>query len=69
MTAQGNALGLGNPNVVALKEPNKMVTVRGFAIVSPFQGCRDDLASAPRALPWADLFRPLRGEKIQRVRR
>jgi hypothetical protein len=28
MTAQGNALGLENPNFIALKGRNKMVTVR-----------------------------------------
>ena len=36
--------------------------------VSPFQGYGDCVTSAPRALPWADLFWPLRGERTWRVR-
>jgi hypothetical protein len=35
----------------------------GSLRVSPFQGYRKFVVSAPRALPLADLFWPLRGEK------
>src|SRR5208282_1903029 len=61
MPAQGNALGTGsrNKNRPALKGHNKRVDKN---IVSPFQGWADSHSDRiPRALPWALLFRPLRG--------
>jgi hypothetical protein len=36
---------------------------RNMAIVPPFQGLKYRMADpVPRALPWADMLRPLRGE-------
>ncbi|MFV2068495.1 MAG: hypothetical protein ACC645_16115 [Pirellulales bacterium] len=42
-------------------------TARSFRIVSPFQGYGSCLDSLPRALPWADMFRPFRAEKVARA--
>jgi hypothetical protein len=61
MPAQGTALGIGSgvENSNALKGQNRFVVKN---LVSPFQGwadCHSD--RIPRTLPWAFLFRPLRG--------
>jgi hypothetical protein len=61
MPAQGIALGIGSgvENSNALKGQNRFVVKN---LVSPFQGWVDFHSDRiPRALPWAFLFRPLRG--------
>ncbi len=61
MPAQGNALGTGSgdENSRALKGHNRRVVEN---LVSPLQGWADSHSDRiPRALPWAFLFRPLRG--------
>jgi hypothetical protein len=61
MPAQGTALGIGSrvENNNALKGQNRFVVKN---LVSPFQGWGDFHSDQiPRALPWAFLFRPLRG--------
>ena len=61
MPAQGTALGIGSrvENSNALKGQNRFVVKN---LVSPFQGWADFHSDQiPRALPWAFLFRPLRG--------
>ena len=63
MPAQGTALGIGSgvENSNALKGQNRFVVKN---LVSPFQGCADSHSDRiPRALPWAFLFRPLRGSR------
>jgi hypothetical protein len=42
--------------------PERAPQTDADAIVSPFQGWRIIAESDPRALPWADLLPPLRGE-------
>ena len=61
MPAQGTALGIGSgiENSNALKGQNRFVVQN---VVSPFRGWADSHSDRiPRALPWAFLFRPLRG--------
>src|SRR5208282_3825371 len=61
MPAQGTALGTGAgvENSNALKGQNRFVVKN---LVSPFQGWADSHSDRiPRAMPWAFLFRPLRG--------
>ncbi len=61
MPAQGIALGIGSgvENSNALKGQNRFVVKN---LLSPFQGWVDFHSDQiPRALPWAILFRPLRG--------
>jgi hypothetical protein len=61
MPAQGTALGIGSgvENSNALKGQNRFVVKN---LVSPVQGWTDSHSDRiPRALPWAFLFRPLRG--------
>ena len=63
MPAQGTALGIGSgvENSNALKGQNRFVVKN---LVSPFQGWADSHSDRiPRALPWAFLFRPLRGSR------
>jgi hypothetical protein len=54
MTAQGNALGHDPVSDLALKGRNNLAP---DAIVMP-QGCEDS-SPLPRALPWADILRPV----------
>jgi hypothetical protein len=58
MTAQGNALG---PEIRPTASPERAGHGRGD--VSPFQGSGTDIRPDPRALPWADLWLPLRGDR------
>src|SRR5271157_2515463 len=72
MPAQGTALGTGAgvENSNALKGQNRFVVKN---LVSPFQGWADSHSDRiPRAMPWAFLFRPLRGGRkaqLQNLRR
>ncbi len=56
--AQRNALGKGRKKMKP--EPCKGGTVQ--RIFSPFRAGVAVVVPAPRALPWADLLRPLRGQ-------
>ena len=56
-SAQGSALGL---EVNSTSSPER--AGHGHGDVSPFQGSRIDIRPDPRALPWADLWLPLRGD-------
>jgi hypothetical protein len=55
--AQGNALGWDAADDPALKGRDSL-TIGGGMIVSPFQSFTHDRLPTPRALPWADMFRP-----------
>ena len=60
-SAQGNALGIeAEYNVRAPKGRNNL---RGNSkLFRPFRACGHVRSTVPRALPWAGLLRPLRGE-------
>src|SRR5271157_3444470 len=69
MPAQGTALGIGSgvENSNALKGQNRFVVKN---LVSPVQGWADSHSDRiPRALPWAFLFRPLRGGRKARLQK
>jgi hypothetical protein len=58
MTAQGTALGGGLPQATqALKGRNRAMP--------PFQGSRCSGSREPRALPWADIERPVGAAECQ----
>ena len=57
-SAQGNALGNEAPSFTqALKGRN--ILARQF-LLRPFRAREPEELPVPRALPWADLFQPLR---------
>ncbi len=56
--AQGNALGR---SAQIGSSPERAVQPVGTSVVAPLQGKKTDQRPAPRALPWAFLFWPLRG--------
>ena len=61
--AQGNALGSETTVMVALKGRH---TESAISDVSPSQGLQFAINRIPRAMPWAGMLRPLRGEELQK---
>jgi hypothetical protein len=58
MIAQGIALGTVMRRIVSPERAG-----HGHGDVAPFQGWGIDLEPVPRAMPWADLWLPLRGDR------